>query len=65
MILKSQEYSKPEDIAIFVNKNGIKQENIVSITVRMNDAAGAMGLYCIFFYGDPNVKEVTRGMWGW
>lgn len=63
MILKKQEFPNADLLVEFVVKNNIKQENIVNITSAAS-AAGSI-THFIFFYGDSNVKELTRGWGGW
>jgi len=66
IILKAQEFigslSATQDIATFVNKNGIKKEDIVAITVV---AIVETPHYTIYYYGDSDHKEITRGFLGW
>jgi hypothetical protein len=66
IILKSHTFNKAEDIAKFVNVNGIPKENIIQIVVYANSTdTASQQHYTIFFYADANREEVTRGVFGW
>lgn len=67
-ILKAQRFSgviaNPEqDIVKFINKNNIKEEDIKSITVVSPNVGDSD--YVVFFYGDSETKEITKGFLGW
>jgi len=66
IILKAQDFSgtftASQDIATFVNKNSIKKEDIVAITVV---AIVETPHYTIYYYGDSEHKEITKGLLGW
>lgn len=67
IILKVQQFegmlTAAQDIAIFVNKNGIKKEDIVTITA--TTIMDAKSKYTIYYYGDSERKDVTKGFTGW
>ncbi|MES2275474.1 MAG: hypothetical protein V4592_05600 [Bacteroidota bacterium] len=55
IILKTDSFSSRDRLALFVNENKIKREDILSIT------DGPYGL-TIFFYGDDATVEITHGL---
>jgi hypothetical protein len=61
VILKSQEFEDSKDVAKFINLNNIRRENILSIV----STSHATNHLAIFFYGDVETKEITRGFFGW
>lgn len=63
IILKSENFAQETDLAKFVNLNNIKRENILGITASVIDTR--ISHYVIFFYGDSDTKEITRGFFGW
>jgi hypothetical protein len=68
IIVKSHEFSSitqtaSADIATFINKNNLKKEDILAITVACSGEATLT--YGIFYYGDSETKEITKGFLGW
>lgn len=67
IIVKNQVFSSftlgANDISKFINVNNIKREDIISI-VGLPDSAD-LGGYAIFYYGDSETKEITKGFFGW
>jgi len=67
IIVKTQEFSNVlganQDIANFINKNNIKEEDIIAINEGI--VLDAKRSYTIFFYGDSETKEITSGFFGW
>jgi hypothetical protein len=55
IIVKTDSFSTPARLALFINENNIKRQDILSIT------DGARGL-TIFFYGDSEIEEITHGL---
>jgi hypothetical protein len=53
--VKTDSFSTPARLALYINENNIKREDILSIT------AGTAG-FTIFFYGDPEKEEITHGL---
>jgi hypothetical protein len=63
IILKSETFGQESDVVKFVNLNNIKRENILEITATVVEPN--LYRYIIFFYGDSETKEITRGFFGW
>jgi hypothetical protein len=61
-ILKSHEFTTSGLLAEFVNYNGIQREDILNIVVY---TVASSGSYVIYYYGDPNVKEKSKSLFGW
>jgi hypothetical protein len=55
IIVKTDYFTTPARLALFINENNIKREDILSIT------DGARG-FTIFFYADSETEEVTHGL---
>ncbi|MGN6398728.1 MAG: hypothetical protein ACTHMI_24385 [Mucilaginibacter sp.] len=62
-VLKSNEFSSSDSLADFVNYNGIQREDILNIVV--HSAMPPSGVFVIYYYGDPNIKEKTKSLFGW
>lgn len=63
IVLKSQQFDIHKDVTKFVSKNNIKREdilNIFSVT-----GLGGTSDVVIFFYGDSETTEITKGFFGW
>ena len=67
IIVKNQVFESftpgANDLAKFININNIKREDIINI-VGLQTNSG-LGGYAIFYYGDSETKEITRGFFGW
>ena len=67
IIVKSQKFDSMidpgTDIAIFINKNNIKREDILSITAV--SPVGNRAEYTIYYYGDSESKGILPGFFGW
>jgi len=56
IILKTDYFSSRDRLALFINENKIKREDILSITECDNH------IFTIFFYGEESVQEITHGL---
>ena len=59
-ILKSKNFAHHTALANFVNDNNIARADIHVIVSSNDSLTGCV----IFFYGDSEVKEKERNMWG-
>ncbi|WP_184550855.1 hypothetical protein [Mucilaginibacter sp. FT3.2] len=55
IIVKTDTFTSAARLALYINENNIKREDILSIV------EGAPG-FTIFFYGDPEKEEITHGL---
>ena len=60
-VLKSETFTGDKSLTNFINDNNITKEDVLSITC-CGDLA--VPLYTILFYGDSEIKEKTRGLFG-
>lgn len=59
-ILKYNIFQSGPPLVQFVNDNNILQEDIVTITPASGDSTSI----AIYFYGESDVKEKERNIWG-
>ncbi|PJJ79962.1 hypothetical protein [Mucilaginibacter auburnensis] len=59
-ILKSKEFAGHGPLATFVNDNNIRRDDIHVIISSNSHSTGCI----LFFYGDSEVEEKERNMWG-
>jgi hypothetical protein len=55
IIVKTDSFNTPDRLALFINENNIKRQDILTIT------DGPRG-FTIFYYGDSETEEVTHGL---
>ena len=61
IVLKSQKFGNAETLALFVNKNNIKREDILAITTLSHPISKQY----LYYYADSETEEVTKGIFGW
>ena len=63
IILKCKTFGQESDIAKFVNVNNIKREDVLQIVATV--VSPNLYRFILFFYGDSEKEEITRGFFGW
>lgn len=63
LILKSINFSDDTDLVNFINDNNISKENILTI-IRGKTRVTDKSEFTLFFYGESETKEKTKGFWG-